>query len=216
MTRLECLKEDKDDQMFIYLNFSIFLLQKNGAYSFKGMRYAAPPIGNLRWAPPAEPLCRNVATDAGRLRSACPQVRLPLSSGKMIDQEDCLFINVWTPTLQPNAKLPVMVWIHGGFLDTLSGGEPGYSPTEKLAADTGVVYVSFNYRLNVFGFLALEMLREGSPKNTSGESVKSSVLRSGVSRQVKIKSNSHIEFLKCFTLRSTPEKIRPSKYHHHD
>ncbi|TMS12982.1 hypothetical protein E3U43_018057 [Larimichthys crocea] len=141
---------------------------KNGAYSFKGMRYAAPPIGNLRWAPPAEPLCRNVASDAGRFRSACPQVRLPLSSGKMIDQEDCLFINVWTPTLQPNAKLPVMVWIHGGFLDTLSGGEPGYSPTEKLAADTGVVYVSFNYRLNVFGFLALEMLREGSPKNTSG------------------------------------------------
>ncbi|KAG8001083.1 Neurotactin, partial [Nibea albiflora] len=143
---------------------------KNGAYSFKGMRYAAPPIGKLRWAPPAEPPCRNVATDAGRFRNACPQVRLPLSSGKMIDQEDCLFVNVWTPTLQPDAKLPVMVWIHGGFLHTLSGGEPGYSPTEKLAADTGLVYVSFNYRLNVFGFLALEMLREGSPKNTSGES----------------------------------------------
>jgi len=93
------------------------------------------------------------------------------STGKVMGQEDCLFANVWTPTLQPDAKLPVMVWIHGGYLHMLSGGEQGYSPTEKLAADTKVVYVSFNYRLNAFGFLALEILREGSPRNTSGESV---------------------------------------------
>ncbi|KAF3686176.1 Liver carboxylesterase [Channa argus] len=140
----------------------------NGAYSFKGIPYAAPPVGHLRWAPPAEPLCRSGVTDAGRFRSMCPQVRPLSSKGKVMGQEDCLFINVWTPTLQPAAKLPVMVWIHGGFLHMLSGGEPGYSPTEKLAANTGVVYVSFNYRLNAFGFLALEVLREGSPKNTSG------------------------------------------------
>ncbi|XP_074513586.1 para-nitrobenzyl esterase [Sebastes fasciatus] len=141
---------------------------KNGAYSFKGMPYAAPPVGNLRWAPPAEPACRGVTADAGRFRSMCPQVRPMSSTGRVMGQEDCLFINVWTPTLRPDAKLPVMVWIHGGYLHMLSGGEPGYSPTEQLAADTGVVYVSFNYRLNAFGFLALEMLREGSPKNTSG------------------------------------------------
>ncbi|XP_035507854.1 para-nitrobenzyl esterase [Morone saxatilis] len=141
---------------------------KNGAYSFKGMPYAAPPVGNLRWAPPTEPTCKSVTSDAGRFGSVCPQVRPLLSSGKLMGQEDCLFINVWTPTLQPDAKLPVMVWIHGGFLHMLSGGEEGYSPTEKLAADTGMVYVSFNYRLNAFGFLALEILREGSPTNTSG------------------------------------------------
>ncbi|XP_018548383.1 para-nitrobenzyl esterase [Lates calcarifer] len=141
---------------------------KNGAYSFKGMPYAAPPVGNLRWAPPAEPACGSTVTDAGRFRSICPQVRPMKSTGKVMGQEDCLYINVWTPTLQPNAKLPVMVWIHGGYLHMLSGGEPGYSPTEKLAADTGMVYVSFNYRLNAFGFLALEILREGSPRNTSG------------------------------------------------
>ncbi|XP_076591639.1 para-nitrobenzyl esterase [Chaetodon auriga] len=141
---------------------------KNGAFSFKGMPYAAPPVGNLRWAPPAEPLCRSQVTDAGRFRSMCPQVRPLSSTGKVMGQEDCLFINVWTPTLQPDAKLPVMVWIHGGYLHMLSGGEQDYSPTEKLAANTGMVYVSFNYRLNAFGFLALEMLREGSPKNTSG------------------------------------------------
>ncbi|XP_070814364.1 para-nitrobenzyl esterase [Chaetodon trifascialis] len=142
--------------------------QKDGAFSFKGMPYAAPPVGNLRWAPPADPLCRGQVTDASRFRSMCPQVRPLSSAGKVMGQEDCLFVNVWTPTLQPDAKLPVMVWIHGGYLHMLSGGEQDYSPTEKLAADTGMVYVSFNYRLNAFGFLALEMLREGSPKNTSG------------------------------------------------
>ncbi|XP_075939268.1 para-nitrobenzyl esterase [Anarhichas minor] len=140
----------------------------NGAYSFKGIPYAAPPVGDLRWAPPADPVCRARVTDAGCFRSMCPQVR-PLSiEGKVMGQEDCLFLNVWTPTLQPDAKLPVVVWIHGGYLHMLSGGERGYSPTEKLATDTEMVYVSFNYRLNAFGFLALEILREGSPKNTSG------------------------------------------------
>lgn len=145
-------------------------MQKDGAYSFKGIPYAAPPVGNLRWAPPAKPVCRSGVTDAGRFRSMCPQVRPLSSTGKVMGQEDCLFINVWTPSLQPDAELPVMVWIHGGYLHMLSGGEQGYSPTEKLAADTEVVYVSFNYRLNAFGFLALEMLREGSPTNTSGQS----------------------------------------------
>ncbi|XP_019967407.2 para-nitrobenzyl esterase [Paralichthys olivaceus] len=141
---------------------------KNGAYSFKGMPYAAPPVGDLRWAPPAAPTCRSGVTEAGRFRSMCPQVRPMSNTGKVMGQEDCLFVNVWTPSLQLDAKLPVMVWIHGGHLHTLSGGERCYSPTETLAANTGVVYVSFNYRLNAFGFLALEMLREGSPTNTSG------------------------------------------------
>nr|XP_040018719.1 para-nitrobenzyl esterase [Gasterosteus aculeatus aculeatus] len=139
---------------------------KNGAYSFKGVPYAAPPVGDLRWAPPAEPACRAGVTDAGRFRAVCPQVRP--RSGRVAGQEDCLFLNVWTPTLAPGAGLPVVLWIHGGRLHALSGGEPGYSPTEQLAADTQVVYVSLNYRLNAFGFLALEILREGSPKNTSG------------------------------------------------
>lgn len=134
------------------------------------MPYAAPPVGDLRWAPPAEPVCRSEITDAGRFRSMCAQMRPMSSTGTVMGREDCLFINVWTPTLQADAKLPVVVWIHGGFLHKLSGGEQGYSPTEKLAADTGTVYVSFNYRLNAFGFLALEILREGSPKNTSGQS----------------------------------------------
>ncbi|XP_041837097.1 para-nitrobenzyl esterase [Melanotaenia boesemani] len=141
---------------------------KDGGYSFKGIPYAAPPVGNLRWAPPTDPMCQSGVTDAGRFRSMCPQVRPMAKTGKVMGQEDCLFVNVWTPTLERDAKLPVMVWIHGGYLHMLSGGEQGYSPTEKLAADTQIVYVSFNYRLNAFGFLALEILREGSPRNISG------------------------------------------------
>ncbi|KAJ7985693.1 hypothetical protein DPEC_G00343100 [Dallia pectoralis] len=142
--------------------------QRNGAYSFKGIPYAAPPVGVRRWTPPAEPQCWHGVADTTRFRSMCPQVRPLTAKGQVMGQEDCLYLNVWTPTLNPNAGLPVMVWIHGGFLHMLSGGEPGYSPTEELAAKTKVVYVSFNYRLNALGFLALELLREGSPTNTSG------------------------------------------------
>ncbi|XP_068166576.1 para-nitrobenzyl esterase-like [Antennarius striatus] len=140
----------------------------DGTYSFKGMPYAAPPVGDLRWAPPAEPKCRKGIMDASRFGSVCAQIQPLVSTGQVMGQEDCLFINVWTPTLQPDAKLPVIVFFHGGSLQMSSGGEDGYRPTEKLAADTGVVYVSFNYRLNAFGFMALEILREGSPTNTSG------------------------------------------------
>ncbi|XP_028296660.1 uncharacterized protein LOC114458478 isoform X2 [Gouania willdenowi] len=140
----------------------------NGAYSFKGMPYAAPPVGALRWAPPADPPCSPGLREALHFSSVCAQLHPMSRTGTVRGQEDCLYLNVWTPTLMGDARLPVVVWIHGGYLKILSGGEEGYSPTEKLAADTGMVYVSFNYRLNAFGFMALEVLREGSPRNTSG------------------------------------------------
>ncbi|XP_076011629.1 para-nitrobenzyl esterase [Genypterus blacodes] len=141
---------------------------KNGAYSFKGIRYGAAPVGILRWRPPTLLHCSGTILDASRFGSICAQINPMSSTGKVTGSEDCLFLNVWTPTLRSDAKLPVVVWIHGGYLNILSGGEGGYSPTEKLAADTGMVYVSFNYRLNAFGFMALEILREGSHTNSSG------------------------------------------------
>ncbi|XP_059928169.1 fumonisin B1 esterase-like isoform X1 [Gadus macrocephalus] len=136
------------------------------AYSFRGMSYASPPTGRLRWAPPVRPTPGNGFGDASRLRGVCPQ-RDP-RTGRRVGSESCLFLNVWTPSLEPDAALPVVVWIHGGYLTSLSGGEPGYAPSARLANETGVVYVSFNYRLGALGFLALEVLREGSPTNTSG------------------------------------------------
>ncbi|XP_062327204.1 para-nitrobenzyl esterase [Osmerus eperlanus] len=142
--------------------------QKDGAYSFKGIPYAAPPTGQRRWAPPERPACGEGVRDATRVGSMCPQVRPLSSAGTVMGNEDCLFLNVWTPGMAPAMPLPVMVWLHGGFLHMLSGAEEGYAPSEALAAQTGIVYVSFNYRLNALGFLALEVLREGSPTNTSG------------------------------------------------
>lgn len=147
---------------------------KDEAYSFKGIPYAAPPTGKRRWQPPAdlkkEGLCWSGVRDATRFRSICAQVKPLSKEGQVMGNEDCLHLSVWTPSLTPPAPLPVMVWIHGGYLHMLSGQHKDYCPTEELAAQTQTVYVSLNYRLNAFGFMALEMLREGSPHNTSGKS----------------------------------------------
>ncbi|XP_071974878.1 para-nitrobenzyl esterase-like isoform X2 [Engystomops pustulosus] len=137
-------------------------------YTFKGIPYASPPVGSLRWRPPKEPTCWNDTLDATEFKSMCAQIQ-PLSpKGKVMGSEDCLYLNIWTPTTDHEAKLPVMFWIHGGYLHIFSGAEPGYSPNEELTTHSQMVHVSFNYRLNGFGFMALPQLREGSPTNTSG------------------------------------------------
>nr|AAH82391.1 MGC81843 protein [Xenopus laevis] len=137
-------------------------------YSFKGIPYASPPTGNLRWMPPKKPTCWNDTLDATEFKSMCAQVRPLRKAGKVMGSEDCLYVNVWTTSVDHDAKLPVMVWIHGGYLHMLSGSEPGYSPNSDLAEHGAAVHVSFNYRLNAFGFMALHLLREGSSTNTSG------------------------------------------------
>lgn len=146
----------------------------HGAYSFKGIPYAVPPVGERRWQPPADlkanRKCWDGIYDARHFRSMCAQVQPLRKDGHVMGQEDCLHLNVWTPSLVPTSPLPVMVWIHGGHLHMLSGNEKGYSPTEELASRTQTVFVSLNYRLNAFGFMALEVLRKGSPTNTSGQS----------------------------------------------
>ncbi|KAI4880926.1 hypothetical protein NFI96_010190 [Prochilodus magdalenae] len=145
---------------------------EGGAYSFKGIPYAVPPVGERRWRPPEDPKsagkCWHGVYDATHVRSVCAQVQPLRKDGNVSGSEDCLHLSVFTPSLQPAHPLPVMVWIHGGFLHMLSGQEKGYSPTEELAAQTETVFVSLNYRLNAFGFMALEVLREGSATNTSG------------------------------------------------
>lgn len=145
---------------------------KDGAYSFKGIPYAVPPVGERRWRPPEDLLkvgkCWDGVYDATRFRNICAQVQPLRKNGTVLGQEDCLHLSVFTPSLRPTKPLPVMVWIHGGYLHMLSGQERGYSPTEELAARTQMVYVSMNYRLNAFGFMALEVLRKGSATNSSG------------------------------------------------
>ncbi|XP_072550782.1 para-nitrobenzyl esterase [Salminus brasiliensis] len=142
------------------------------AYSFKGIPYAVPPVGERRWRPPedlkAAGKCWHGVYDATYVRSVCAQVQPLSSAGDVTGKEDCLHLSVFSPSLKPAKPLPVMVWIHGGYLHMLSGQEKGCSPTEELAVQTQTVFVSLNYRLNAFGFMALEVLREGSSTNTSG------------------------------------------------
>ena len=144
----------------------------DGPYSFRGIPYASSPSGNLRWRPPLPTAvrnknCWNGTFDATNFGNICYQRRRNDTS-QYFGSEDCLYLNVWTPTLNKTAQLPVAVWLHGGYLETGNGNEDGFSPTEKLAVETNTVYVSLNYRLQAFGFMSLQWLAYNSSTNSSG------------------------------------------------
>jgi carboxylesterase type B len=148
--------------------------QTDAGFSFRGIPYASPPVGKLRWRPPEAVRkennnCWNGTLKAHNFQSPCVQ-RDPMNKSNIIGNEDCLYLNVLTPTSNSSAKLPVMFWIHGGYLLYGNGNQYniGYAPTLALAKQLDVVFVSINYRLNAFGFMALEWLKNGSPTNTSG------------------------------------------------
>ncbi|HEY2707994.1 MAG TPA: carboxylesterase family protein [Caulobacteraceae bacterium] len=139
-----------------------------GLNIFKGLRYAAPPVGKLRFAPPQKPAPWTEPADALTLGAPAIQVGTPpgeTTGGKSAGDppapgqpgtdEDCLFINVWTPAL--TGKRPVMVWLHGGGYANGSGGAAMYDG-EALVLRGDVVSVSVNHRLNVFGYLSLAEL----------------------------------------------------------
>lgn len=147
-------------------------MYQDGAYSFRGIPYAEPPFGKLRWKPPRAlskqaGTCWNGTLTAQKYGNTCYQ-RSPYDPTKYDGNEDCLYLNVFTPTLSPVARKPVMIWLHGGSLIFSNGNWPLYSPTEKLSKDTDIVYVGLNYRLHAFGFLALQLLADDSETKTSG------------------------------------------------
>ena len=130
--------------------------------AFRGIPYAAPPVGNLRWKPPARPAVRNAVRDATTFANHCPQVAGPFGQGSLT--EDCLYLNVYTPRNGGDLK-PVMVWIHGGAL--VSGESNDYDAT-RLVTQGDVVAVTINYRLGALGFLAHPALTAESPDHASG------------------------------------------------
>ena len=136
---------------------------QGGITTFKGVPYAAPPVGPLRWRPP-QPVAPWVGVrSARRFGPVAPQ---PGAGGPgMVASEDCLYLNIWRPA-QAGESLPVMVFIHGGGFATGSGSEPLYDGFEL--AKQGVVVVTFNYRLGVLGFLAHPELTAESPHDSSG------------------------------------------------
>ena len=125
------------------------------AMSWKGVRYAAPPLGKLRFRAPQPPQPWNEPADALRYGKVCPQPpvpNFPMNLGAGPD-EDCLTVNVWAPSgTAPGDAKPVMVWVHGGAYVLGSGSQPYYDG-RRLSRGGDVVVVTFNYRLGAFGFL---------------------------------------------------------------
>jgi para-nitrobenzyl esterase len=135
--------------------------------SFKGVPFAAPPTGPLRWRPPAPKTPWNGVREATAYGPACMQMGQARSGGTQTQSEDCLYLNVWTPAdFKPGQKRPVMVWIHGGAFIQGSGGGPIYDGTHF--AQKGVVLVTVNYRLGRLGFFAHPALTAETPKGPLG------------------------------------------------
>ena len=137
---------------------------ENGLRVYRGIPYAAPPVGDLRWKPPQPARSWKGVRTADQFGRACMQTN-PAIANLPAPSEDCLYLNVWTPAKSAGDKLPVLFWIHGG-------GFVAGAPAEKLydgewLARKGVVVVSIAYRLGVFGFLAHPELSAESPHQVS-------------------------------------------------
>src|ERR1700693_4017085 len=127
----------------------------NGLYAFRGVPFAAPPVGNLRWKAPQPPANWKGIRDATTFGNVCPQIN---SAGVYAGDEDCLVLNVFVSQTPPNQQQPVMVFFHGGG-DV--NGDTQYTPTSLDApplASQGVVVVTAEYRLGLLGWLAHPLL----------------------------------------------------------
>lgn len=138
-----------------------------GVIAFQGIPFAAPPRGELRWRPPQPAPSWEGIRDASQIGPVCWQP----NPGKIPNfefrfDEDCLNLNIWTPVNDRNARLPVIVWIHGGSHSTGSGSAPWLSG--QYMARKGVVYVTFNYRLGVMGYLVHRALDAEAQSGISG------------------------------------------------
>jgi para-nitrobenzyl esterase len=144
------------------------VLEASGVTSYKGIPYAAAPVGKLRWQAPQPAAKWKGVRKADHFGARCMQ--LPLFSDMVFRSdgvsEDCLFLNVWTPARSAKEKLPVLVYFYGGGFAAGDGSEPRYDG-ESMAAK-GIVTLTVNYRLNVFGFLAHPELSKEASHRSSG------------------------------------------------
>ena len=137
---------------------------------YRGIPYAAPPVGDLRWKAPQPPASWKDTREAKQFGNSCPQTSYP--SGSIYQSkpepmsEDCLYLNIWTAAKSAKERRPVMVWIHGGGFTRGSGSSSSYDG--EILSHKGVVLVTINYRLGVFGFLAHPELTAESGHHASG------------------------------------------------
>ncbi len=140
--------------------------EASGIHAFKGIPFAAPPVGDLRWKPPQPVKDWPGVRQATAFGAQCMQRRVFSdmvfrANGK---SEDCLYLNVWTP--RTSGRLPVLVYLYGGGFAAGDGSEPRYDG--ESMARKGIVALTVNYRLTVFGFFAHPELTKESPQHASG------------------------------------------------
>ncbi|MEQ8955971.1 MAG: carboxylesterase family protein, partial [Gammaproteobacteria bacterium] len=142
----------------------------DGVSTFKGIAFAAPPVGDLRWQPPAPPIPFAGEQQADRIGAACWQAQNSdatiYARGNLHRSEDCLYLNVFSGAASASDRLPVMVWFHGGG-NTAGHAAPLIFDGSNLAA-RGAVIVTANYRLGPLGFLTHPALTAESPQQASG------------------------------------------------
>jgi para-nitrobenzyl esterase len=142
-------------------------LEEGGVTVFRGIPYAAPPVGELRWRAPQPVGAWSEPREAFQFSKACPQDGSPVPGAPPeLTAEDCLYLNVWTPTVRGEQPLPVIMWVHGGSNVNGSASAPAYGGANL--ARRGVVVISPNYRLGVLGFLAHPELTAESGNGASG------------------------------------------------
>ena len=153
----------------------------NGTYSWKGVPFAAPPVGALRWRAPADAVRWTQPRQADRFAAACVQTgrlygpgannrydeTIGSTLGRTLGSEDCLYLNIWQPAAPAAAPRPVIVFVHGGSNITGYTADPVYDGA-ALARAAGAVVVTVNYRLGIFGFLDLAALKTGNAMDDSG------------------------------------------------
>src|ERR1039458_1369856 len=137
-------------------------LTADGVAVFKNIPFAQPPVGDLRWREPLLAKAWTGVRDATAFGPMCNQ-----SGNKQLPHnEDCLQLNVWTPKWPMTSRVPVMVWVHGGGNTAGSGVESLFNG--EVLARHGVVLVTVNYRLGIFGFFAHPGLTKESPRHAAG------------------------------------------------
>ncbi len=165
-----CAQDDADNAVVVRTTDGLIrgIPRPGGGAEFLGIPYAQPPVGRLRWHEPEPPRSWDGIRDTREFASACAQPVLGEWNRRDAEtsSEDCLYLNVITPIWRPRRPLPVFLWIHGGA--NVGGSGAGDLFATGTLPDHGVILVTFNYRLGVFGFFAHPALTQEAEHHESG------------------------------------------------